>query len=372
MVRKLHHPDYILIFLVSLLMVFGLLILTSATSIVGFEKFQDTYYFVKRQLFLGIVPGVFIAYILSRVPYQWLRKITTPFFIFSIILLLLVFIPQISGTYNSAHSWIRIGSFSFQPGEIMKLALILLLAYWLSSQGISSIHRIRTLLLFSVLLGIVGALFIAQPDIGTLVVTLAIAGSILYFALARPLHLGILALISIVTFGILVLIAPYRINRLINFLHPAQDAQGTGYQINQALLAVGSGGWWGRGLGASRQKFTYLPEVSADSIFGVIAEEMGFIISILLVLVILWILFRLLRIARYAPDGYGRLIAVGVMTWIGVQSFLNIGAMVGVLPLTGLPLPFISHGGTAILVLLSAMGILVNISKQTRLELRGI
>ena len=204
----------------------------------------------------------------------------------------------------------------------------------------------------------------AQPDLGTLSILVMIIFSMLFLAKVNKLYLIILGLLGVVVFIAMVWAAPYRAQRLTTFLHPELDPQGVGYHINQAFLAIGSGGWTGLGLGHSRQKFQYLPEVSADSIFAVIAEESGFIISTVLIILILLIGWRGLHIAKNAPDDFGRLLASGITVWFVWQSFLNIGAMVGILPLTGVPLPFVSHGGSALAVSLAAVGVVAGISKK--------
>lgn len=187
----------------------------------------------------------------------------------------------------------------------------------------------------------------------------------LFFAEATYRHLGLLAVVGVIAFLVMIWAAPYRAERFMTFLHPELDPQGQGYHINQAFLAIGSGGLLGLGLGHSRQKFQYLPEVHADSIYAVMAEELGFFVAAGFVVLLLYICLRGLRIAKSAPDTFGRILMIGIIMWFMAQAFLNIGAMVGLLPLTGVPLPFVSHGGTALMVTLAGVGIMVNISKQT-------
>jgi len=208
-------------------------------------------------------------------------------------------------------------------------------------------------------------LVLLQPDLGTLSILVMIILAMLYLAEVPRKYLAVMGLIGAVVMAGMIFAAPYRLQRLSTFLHPELDPQGVGYHINQAFLAVGSGGVWGLGLGHSRQKFQYLPEVSADSIFAVIAEETGFIFSAGLVILILLIGWRGLKIAKKAPDEFSTLLVAGVMVWFVWQSFLNIGAMVGVLPLTGVPLPFVSHGGSAMLVALLAVGMVASVSKHS-------
>jgi len=204
----------------------------------------------------------------------------------------------------------------------------------------------------------------AQPDIGSMSILVVMIFVILFLTGIKKSYLFILGLLSILAFISLLLVAPYRVQRLTTFLHPELDPKGVGYQTNQAFLAIGSGGLFGVGLGQSRQKFQYLPEVHADSIFAVIAEEMGFFVSVFLVLLITFLGLRGLKIAKRAPDQFGRLLVSGIVVWFMWQSFLNIGSMAGVLPLTGVPLPFVSHGGTALTVALMGAGVVLGVSKK--------
>lgn len=367
MASRAHAPDYLFVGSVFLLTIFGLVMLSSATAAVGFEKFGDTYYFLKRQLLFGFLPGIFVFFILLRVPYGAFRKARTIIFLASLVLLALVLVPGIGASFGRTQSWLSIGGFSLQPAEFAKIGLILFLAGWLDERRDGAIETIRYgILPFLVLMGIMAVLLALQPDVGTLAVVLAVGFSLLIVAGARWKHIVVLLLIGLLAFGALVVAAPYRVERLTTFLHPELDPQGAGYQINQAFLAIGTGGWLGAGLGHSRQKFQYLPEVASDSIFAIIAEELGFLVAgaLVLLFVVMWL--RMLRIARAAPDAFGRFVVFGVAVWLLTQTWLNVGAMVGLLPLTGLPLPFVSHGGTALLAALAGAGIVARISQYSK------
>lgn len=361
-------PDYVFVGLVGALVVFGLVMLSSASSAVGYEKFGDNYWYLKHQIIFGLLPGLAAFFIFSRLDYRKWKKYALPFLVVSIGLLLLVFIPGLGADYGKAKSWINIFGMSLQPSEVVKLTFLIYLAAWLGPKrgGREMQDTGASFIPFAVVFGMIVILMALQPDVGTLSV-IAMISLIVYFAAGAPFsHLAWISGAAAVLFFILVKIAPYRTARLMTFLHPELDPQGVGYHINQALLAIGSGGFFGLGLGLSRQKFQYLPEVAGDSIFAVMAEELGFIFMILFVAALIFLAIRGLKIAKEAPDGFGRLLAIGVTSWFVFQSFINIGAMVGILPLTGIPLPFVSYGGTALTVCLAATGIMANISKNTR------
>lgn len=367
MATRAHAPDYVFIGVIALLTIFGLVMLASATAAVGFEKFGDTYYFLKRQLLFGFLPGIIVFFLCLRVPYGAFRKARVVIFLAALALLVLVLVPGIGASFGRTQSWLSFGGFSLQPAELAKIGLILFLAGWLDERRDGAIQTIRYgLVPFLGIMGVIAVLLALQPDVGTLAVILATGFALLIVAGARWKHVAALIVLGIVAFGALVMAAPYRVERLTTFLHPELDPQGAGYQINQAFLAIGTGGWFGVGLGHSRQKFQYLPEVASDSIFAVIAEELGFVAAGALVLLLVVIWLRMLRIARAAPDAFGRFAVFGIATWFMAQAWLNIGAMVGLLPLTGLPLPFVSHGGTALLAALAGAGMVARISQFTK------
>jgi cell division protein FtsW len=364
--RLSHNADYTLIILFGALVVFGLVMLSSASSVIGYDKFQDSYWYLKHQLLLGFLPGLFLFIILSRIDYRIWKRLSLLFLWISLGLLVLVFMPGISASYGKARSWINIGGFSLQPAEMVKLTLLLYLAFWLERRRERVQSFAHGVLPFMIYLILVGVLIILQPDIGTLSIILLTSFVLLYLAGARLKHLAILLVGFLTALAILIKIAPYRLDRLTAFINPNFQPEGIGYQVNQALLAIGSGGWFGLGLGHSNQKFQYLPEVVGDSIFAIIAEELGFVMIVILILVFLAIFYRIVKIAKNAPDFFGYLVAMGIGTWILGQFFVNIGAMARLLPLTGLPLPLISYGGTAMATTMAALGIVVNISKYTR------
>ncbi len=362
-----NRTDYVLLTYFIILLIFGLVMLTSASSPLGHQKFADAYFFIKRQIIYGVLPGLALFFLFVNISYQKLKTFAPLIFIATIVLLILVFIPGLGASFGTgAKSWLVFWNMSVQPAEIAKLGIIIFLAWYLSEKE-KTIHDFRRTFIPAVLLSLMPIILVVlQPDIGTVSILFTILLGILFVVGTKISHISIISIIGIAGLIVMILIAPYRAARLTTFLHPELDPQGIGYHINQAYLAIGSGGFFGLGLGHSRQKFQYLPEVHADSIYAIIAEEMGFFISFFLVILLVLIAGRGLKIAARAPDLFGRLLAVGIIVWFLAQSFLNIGAMVGLMPLTGVPLPFISHGGTALMMSIAAVGILINISKQQK------
>ena len=348
-----HAPDYVLIGTLALIILFGLMMLSSASSVQAFQKFGDSYYFFKNQLLRGLIPGLIAFYFASRIDYRTWKKYAFGLLIASVVMLILVFIPGLGVSYGKAQSWLKIGPLGFQPTEIVKLTFLIYLATWLEKRGERGLKDPQYgLLPFLFAIGLISFLILAQPDLGTLMIVIAISLIIYFMAGAPGKYILWIFIGGLVIAFIAIQVAPYRLDRFTAFFNQEADPQGIGYHISQAKLAIGSGGFLGLGIGKSRQKFNYLPEVYGDSII---------LIGLFLTLTI-----RGLKIGRASPDNFGRLLAVGIISWFTLQTFINIGAMAGLLPLTGIPLPFISYGGTALTVSLFAAGILVNISKQTR------
>ncbi len=361
--RRIHKVDRWFLIYLGILVIFGLIILTSASAPVGYEKFKDTYFFIKRQVWYGLLPGIIAFLFLARIKYDNWRKLSWVIYGVSLLLLALVFVPGVGMVINGSRSWLGLGPSTFQPSEFAKLAIVIMAASLLSEKT-RLIHDWKNgLLPVLAILAPAFLLILLQPDVGTLSILVVIIFIMLYMARAPKIYLIILGLLGIIAFAGLMFAAPYRVARLTVFLHPELDPRGVGYHINQAFLAIGSGGFWGLGLGNSRQKFQYLPEASADSVFAVMAEETGFLISAAFVILVLLLCWRGLKIAKEAPDEFGRLLAGGVVVWIAWQSCLNVGAMVGILPLTGVPLPFVSHGGSAMMMAFAAMGLVAGVSR---------
>ncbi len=364
-----HQPDYLLEFSLLAIVVIGLVMLASAGSAIGYQKFGNAYYFLLHQITVGLLPGLVLFWLCSKLDYHWFLRYKNFFGWLTVALLAVVFIPGLGTTLGkNAHSWINLFGVSWQPAEFAKLTFVLFLAAWVSqrSEAMKNLWLgfIPTMLIIAGITGLV----VLEPDFGTASIFLLI-GFAIYFIEGRWKHLLIFILIGSLLFLGLLLSSSHARQRLMTFVNPASATdQAEGYQIKQALIGIGSGGFWGRGLGHSRQKFQYLPESTGDSIFSVIGEEMGFWFSILLVGLYLTLFARTIKIARNAPDKFGQLVSVGVISWLIGQAWLNICAMLGLLPLTGVPLPFISSGGTALAAGLAAVGILVNISRQTSVK----
>ncbi|MEK7545622.1 MAG: putative lipid II flippase FtsW [Patescibacteria group bacterium] len=363
-------PDVPLLAVTAGLVVFGLVALASATGPTGFTRFGDSYHFFKRQLLFGVLPGLSLMFLAARTPVERFKRYASSMIIVAAALLCLGFIPWLRADFGSG-SWIQLFGFSLQPSELAKLCLVMYFAWWLARRDEAAIKSFWTgFAPFAISVALVIALMMAQSDLGTTAVIIAFLLSMYISAGASLKHLGILLAAGAAMFAVFIKIAPYRADRLKIFLRPDLDPQGVGYHINQALLAIGSGGWFGLGLGKSRQKFQYLPEVAGDSIFAVVSEELGFLVSAALIFAFLYLIYRGLKIAEESHDPFSRFAAVGITTWIGFQAALNISAMVGIMPLTGVPLPFISHGGTAMLANLAAVGVLASISSERKLVRR--
>lgn len=356
--------DFVLVVLIAILTIIGLVMISSASVVMSRTVAgQSNYYFFTQLAAAGI--GLVLLYIFSKIDYRFWAKISPILLCLSILLLIAVFIPHVGFSHNGASRWINLGFINLQPSEPIKLALILFLAYWFEKRGQDVRDLKRGTLSFLAIVGVIAGLVLLQPDMGTASVIVSTAGVMFLIAGASITHIMGLILAAVAAIWGLIVVEPYRMARLTIFLNPTADSSGAGYQIQQALVAVGSGGIFGLGFGRSIQKFNYLPEAATDSIFAVIAEELGMIRAGLIIFVILLFVLRGYKIAKEAPDVFSRLVATGITTWVAAQSFINILAILGLMPLTGVPLPFISYGGTSLVMLLAACGILLNISKNS-------
>lgn len=359
-------PDYTLLGIVLMLLVFGLLTLSSASSVIAHEKFGNNNYYFFRQMLFGVVPGLLAMYFVSKIHYLKWQKFAPALVITGILMLLAVFIPGVGFGVGGSKMWIDFKYFLFQPSELMKLVVIIYLASWYDKRAIH-VHDLYYGFLPSLtIVGFIACLIILQPDLGTMIILCLIAATMFFAGGAKLKYLLSVSVVGALFVWIMVKAAPYRLNRIIAFFNPDIDTRGISYQINQALLAIGSGGLWGYGLGQSRQKYNYLPETIGDSIFAIMAEEMGFVRITIVLLLFLFFAFRGFKIARNAPDTFSKLVAVGVTSWIIIQAIINIGGITAVIPLTGVPLPFISYGSTAMVVSLLGIGILLNISRYSQ------
>ncbi len=337
----------------------------SASAVWAAYKFDDSFFFAKRQLlFAGL--GIIAMFFIMNVDYWTWRTWAKVLLIICFILLVAVLIPGVGMVRNGSRSWIGVGAFSIQPSEFMKLAMIAFLAKFLSEnqKKITSLKKglVPTLSLVFFAFGII----MLQPDLGTGTVMVGTCIAMIFIAGARISHFVGLGIIGLVGFAGLILSAPYRIKRITSFLNPWEDPLGSGFQIIQSLYAIGPGGLFGLGLGQSRQKFFYLPEPQTDFIFAILAEELGFIGGTLILLLFSLLLWRGIRIALGAPDLYGSFLAVGIIAMIAIQVMINIGVVTGLMPVTGITLPFLSYGGSSLTLMLMAIGVLLNISRYAR------
>lgn len=363
---KYRQTDKIFLLTVFILLVVGLFILVSASmGLLIREQGASFSKIVLKQIGLGLVEGVILMLVISKINYKFWKKIALPLFLFCFFLTFLVFVPHIGFEHGGAQRWISVGPFTFQPSEFLKFAFIVYLASWMAGRK-NDIKSFKSgFLPFLIMIAFVAMILIKEPDIGTLGV-IAIASAFMfligggkYNQLALMIFLGLALLFVLIT------LKPYAMSRITVFMNPDFDPQGIGYQSKQSLIAIGSGGLFGRGLGMSIQKFDYLPQPVGDSIFAVFAEEFGFIGGIILIGLYLFFLYRGFKIALNANDAFARLLGSGLVAIIVIQSFINIGSMTGIIPLTGLPLIFISQGGTALVVALASCGVLLNISKKS-------
>jgi cell division protein FtsW len=358
--------DRTLIIIVVLLVAMGFLIFSSASlGLLAREGARFSSVALSQVLF-GIIGGGIALLITSQIHYRIWRQYAFYILIGAVLLTLFVFIPGLGLSHGGATRWIIIGNFSFQPAELLKVAFVIYMATWLSGMRHHITDLMKGTLPFLGILGIVAVPLLIQPDTDSFIIIGAASVAMFITAGGRVRDVLGMVLLGIALVAVLALTRPYIMDRITTFLDPSSDPQGAGYQINQSLIAVGSGSILGRGFGQSIQKFEYLPEPIGDSIFAVYGEEFGFIGTSVLVLLFASFTFRGYRIATHAPDLFGMLIVVGIITLIVSQAFLNIAAMLGLAPLSGLPLPFISHGGTALFAALAAVGIVLNVSKYQK------
>lgn len=347
------------ILLVSIIItLFGVVMVYDASSVIAYRDFGDKYYFIRDQTLWSIL-GFLALFVFTNIDYHFWKRMALPLLITTIVLLVGVFIPGIGVKALGASRWVNLKFFILQPTEFAKLSFSIYLAAWFSSKEKGRLWA------FLLLLALVIGLIILQPDMGTGIILVVTSLAIYFLSGANILHFFILIPLFVVIAVLVIKVAPYRAARILTFLDPLRDPQGASYHIQQILIALGSGGLLGLGLGQSRQKYEYLPESTTDSIFAIIGEEIGFIGSVIIISLFILLFFRGFKIAQVAKDNFGRLLAGGLTSYLAIQTLINIGAQVAILPLTGVPLPFISYGGSSLIVNLAAIGILLNISKSS-------
>ena len=369
---KSKKPDFILLVTAGLIILLGFIIFTSvsmariASTTESLEELNLPY-FLFRQFAMGVLPGILIGFLLYKLPLEVLKKWAPVILVLNLILVAMVFIPGLGMTSRGATRWISLGGVSFQPSEFLKLTFILYLASWLSSrQDISSDKRVfsETFIAFGAVCGVISGLILLQPDLSTLIVIIS-TGFAMYFTYRTPLtHIFAMGVGGLSALVLFIATSSYRMQRVRDLLNAGTDLEGLSFQAQQALIAIGSGGLFGLGFGVGHQKYGFLPFAMSDSIFAAYAEEAGFIGSVLLIALFLVFAWRGVKIAKRNKDSFFSLIAVGISFWIFFQAFIHIGSMAGILPITGIPLPFISHGRAHFIAELAGLGVLLNISKS--------
>ncbi len=318
------------------------------------------------QASLGLGLGLIALFIARAISLASVRMAAPYLYALTLILTALVFVPGIGLTANGATRWIDLGFTTVQPAEFLKIGFVLILAWWLAPRAKQLANPKKGLLPFIAILALPAALLLAQPNTSTTIL-FVFTGAVMYFVAGAPMRdFGILAFLLIAAIGVVIFFRPYVLDRIQTYINPSANSLGSGYQIQQSLIAIGSGGLIGRGFGQSVGKFNYLPEPAGDSVFAVFAEETGFVGAVLLLALFLGLVSRGIVIAGDSRDLFGGLVALGFSVLIILQMFINIGAMLGIIPLTGLPLPFVSHGGTALLAVLLMCGLILNVSANRR------
>lgn len=368
---KKNNIDKVFLGIVITLIIIGLIVFTSASLGIYAKNESKFYGVIFSQFILGFGGGLIALFIGLKTPYKFFKRYSLILFVLSIIMTALVLVPGIGQSHGGARRWIDVLGYSFQPVEFLKIGFIMYFAAWLSWAKGKVRNPLFSILPLLVMLGIIAGVLLKQPDTKSIIL-ITITAVVMLFVSGTPMKylIGILVGAGILFF-ILVSAQPYLKERINTFLNPSENARSSSYQLQQSLIAVGSGGILGRGLGQSIQKFNYLPEPQGDSIFAVVGEELGFVGCVVLICLYLAFALRGYRIAiRNAPDAFGKLLVIGFVTIITTQSFMNIASIIGVFPLTGVPLVFISHGGTALLLSMGMIGIILNISKgQIKLKL---
>ncbi len=370
MAKKAEKKSIDIVFLVTtgILVIVGLFAFFSASLGVLARNQSIFYSILWSQIGLGLIGGVIAMLVCIKIPYKFWRTYAGIILIAGLCITAAVFIPHVGFTHGGARRWIQILGVSFQPVELLKIAFIIYLSAWLSWAKKKIDSPLYGVLPLCILLGIIAGILLFQPDTKSLILMTG-TGLAMLFLTGTPIkHLLILAGGGILLFAILAVSTPYLRSRVQTFLHPSSDVTGSSYQLNQGLIAIGSGEITGRGFGQSIQKFSYLPEPQGDSIFAVIGEEFGFIGSALVVILYIMFAMRGLYIARRAPDLFSGLLASGLVILITLQSFMNIASITGLFPLTGVPLVFMSQGGTSLLLSLAAVGIILRISKERKYQ----
>ena len=363
--KRLMGCDMVILLMVVALTCFGVVMVYSASSVMAAKKYHDGFYFLKRQGLFALV-GFGIMYASLLIDYHVWKKLAVPALLACLVLMVIVLIPGLGGSAKGAARWIRLPGFSLQPSEIAKIALIMYMAYSLDKKQDKVRFFSSGFLPYMVVLAILLALLLKQPDLGAALTLGLVAVVMLFAAGTRPNYIISMFLLALPFLYFLVMNVDYRRRRVLAFLNPWQDPMSSGFQIIQSWLAFGAGGILGQGLGEGKQKLFYLPEAHTDFILSVVGEELGFIGVVVIAAMFFLLVWRSIRVALCAEDAFGRFLAFGIAVLIGIEAFVNIGVVTGLLPTKGLALPFISYGGSSLLISLFAVGIVLNISSRMR------
>lgn len=356
--------DYTFFFLVLMLLAVGLLMVFSASSYYGMFRFGNTYEFVLKQALFSVA-GIIFMLIFSRIDYHIIGKVSPILAMVGIFLLILVLIPGIGYEINGARRWINLGFTTVQPSEFMKLALILVLSFSLSQRH-EKLRSLKTgLIPYLIMVGVIDVSLYFQNHMSAVVIITLLAVVILFAAGAKIHHFLLVGVPASGILAVLIMMEPYRVERVMTFFGNNPDPTGDAYQITNSLVAIGSGGLFGRGFGRGMQKNLFIPEPQSDFIFAVLAEELGFLGSTTVLVLFLFLIYKGMRIAMNSPDMLGSLMGIGISSLVGIQLLLNVAVVTKLIPTTGIPLPFFSAGGTSLLFLMVGMGIMLNISRQT-------
>ena len=363
--KRIEGYDLIILLMTVALTCFGIVMVYSASSVMAAKKFNDGFYFLKRQGIFAILGFAMMA-IAMRIDYQQWRRLAVPLLMACLVLLVLVFVPGIGGKVKGASRWLRFPGFNFQPSELAKMALIIYMAYSLDKKQEKLKFFSTGFLPYMVVLAIMIAILLLQHDLGASLTLGAVALSMLFIAGSRPRYILGMFVMAVPFLYYAILTKSYRLARIKVFLNPWQDPTNTGFQIIQSWLGFGIGGIFGQGLGEGKQKLFYLPEAHTDFILSVVGEELGFIGVIVIAAMFFLLVQRSFRVALQAEDDFGRFLAFGIAVLLGIEGFVNMGVVTGLLPTKGLALPFISYGGSSLIVSLFAVGVLLNVSSRIR------
>jgi cell division protein FtsW len=358
-------PDTLLFFSVASLVAIGLVMIFSASSAVALVEHHDVAYYAKRQI-VWLLVGLIIAYGVYRLDYHKLKRWAPYLLIFSILSLVAVLVPHVGFAVNGARRWIGASSVSFQPSEFAKLGLVVYLAAMLATRGERIVSLVKGLFPLCIPVVVMAVLVLKEPDMGTASLIVMIALAMFFAAGARIMHLFAILLATMPAVIVEVLASPYKRERIFAFLNPWKDPQNAGFHIVQSLLALGSGGIFGLGLGGSRAKFFYLPEQYTDFIFSILGEELGLIGALAVVILFIVFGYRAIKIAIASPDRFGFFLVIGCVSIVVIQAFVNIGVVTSSWPVTGVPLPFISFGGSSLIVNLVAVALIANVGRGRR------